>query len=254
MSEPMADNDGKREPTGSWYQLSLDALLEFYDRKTHENEYHATSINALMGEEFALALVTKYFELGGRGAEILSEKCVTGEKSGPRLDGWLRIKNGKETVLYQTEIKNWSAHAVGGKSVPKNASEDAWKNHRINRWENQFDTGKKTLKEKSALKVLVPMKLPDGIPESVDRRPLIVFWDPMNPDGKPDEWFDVEVEVEAVEEQFNRKSKFTRLYVFSISNFVRKLKDQGKTHVVVDLPKTKKRLQWIERLLTSHSP
>lgn len=215
--------------------LSLESLLNFFDAKPKDSQGHAAAINALMGEELALALLKDYFKGKGESAEKLPQRCNTGRQRGPRLDAWIRVEHRDGEFHYQTEIKNWSSHSVGGKSLPDKSDKDSMRVHRKERWENRFDTEKKALIDAEANKVLVPMRAEP----SWKVRPLIVFWDPMHPQGDTTEFFRVDVNAE----------HFDELWVFSISTYVRNLLSNEKSELSVDMPEIEKRLQWVDRLL-----
>ncbi len=45
--------------------LNLKALLDFYDDRVPESVGHASAINAVLGEDLAIALVSDYFRRQG---------------------------------------------------------------------------------------------------------------------------------------------------------------------------------------------
>jgi hypothetical protein len=86
-------------------------LLQFYDEKVPGSLHHAAAVNAVAGEELGAGLFVHYLQRKNIDAQILKDKTTPGTRSGRRLDRWsLAIEKGKNTY-YQTEIKNWSAHA-----------------------------------------------------------------------------------------------------------------------------------------------
>jgi hypothetical protein len=216
-------------------KLQLNKLLDFYDKRVIGSSGHASAINAVMGEDLAIALLIDYFSRKDHQAVLLSRKCTQGTRKGKRLDAWIEISNEDGAFQYQTEIKNWSAHAIGGRVSPEHETKESMVAYRINRWQNQFSVERRTLKDEAAKKVLVPMQSqsPDWRP-----RPLIVFWDAMHPTGLTQEFFSVEV----LSEHFNK------LWVFSMSTYVRNLISTGISELVVKMPDTVERLFWLDQL------
>lgn len=216
--------------------LNLKALLDFYDDRVPESVGHASAINAVLGEDLAIGLVTDYFRRRGAEARLVSRTCTQGTQKGVRLDAWLEITSTEGVFHYQTEIKNWSAHAIGGRVAPKDQSETEMQAYRINRWLNQFDPKLRTLKQAKAQKVLTPMK-----PEESDWvvRPFIIFWDSMHPAGENIPLFDVEIS----------NSDFDRLWVFSMSSYVRNLMERGISTVELEMTDSKIRISWVNRIV-----
>ena len=216
--------------------LNLNALLDFYDDRVPESVGHASAINAVLGEDLAIGLVTDYFRRRGSEARLVSRTCTQGTQKGVRLDAWLEVSSTEGVFYYQAEIKNWSAHAIGGRVAPKDQSETEMHAYRINRWLNQFDPKLRTLKQAKAQKVLTPMK-----PEESDWvvRPLIIFWDSMHPAGENIPLFDVEIS----------NSDFDRLWVFSMSSYVRSLLTNKIAQVEILMPEFSSRLHWLHQLV-----
>jgi hypothetical protein len=98
-------------------RLDVRAVLQFFDEAPNESLGHATAIVAVAGEELGLALLVHYLRSIGRPTALVSDKCTPGTRSGSRLDGWVRAGD----TLYQVEVKNWSAHAIGGRRLPIDA-------------------------------------------------------------------------------------------------------------------------------------
>lgn len=216
-------------------ELNLPALIDFYDRKVPESEGHATAINAVMGEEFASALFLDYAARNHLNPSIVSEICTQGTQKGKRLDRWIQIIENGKVVHFQTEIKNWSAHAFSGKKIPIIESEENLVPYRIARWGIQFDSDNGSLRQEPAKKVLIKMK---AINPEAEVRPLIIFWDAMHPEGKPESFFNVKV----------KDSPFEVLWVFSMSTYVRNLISQGIHEVKAEMPSVTDRLNWLNVL------
>jgi len=103
-------------------QVDIVRALEFYDEAVPSSQHHATAINAVAGEDMGAGLFLHYLAQKNISAKILSDKCTQGTKSGVRLDRWILAVKNEQKTYYQTEIKNWSAHAFGGKRLNVNAT------------------------------------------------------------------------------------------------------------------------------------
>ena len=216
--------------------INLEELLEFYDYRVEGSIGHASAINAVLGEDLAVALFLNYSTTNALDPKVLSTKCNHGTKKGKRLDRWISTTDGQNTFHYQTEIKNWSAHAIGGLEAPRvDLNDEKMIAYRKNRWERQFDDQRKQLRQEPAKKVLERM-LP--IDKNAEVRPLIIFWDSMHPLGEAQEFFDVEI----------KDAAFKHLWVFSMCTHVRKLIDEDVKTLSIDLPDALTRIDWLEKL------
>lgn len=214
-------------------QCPVIKILEFYDEEVPSSLHHATAINAVAGEDMGAGLILHYLTQKNVSAEILPEKCSQRKKKGVRLDRWiLATENGKK-VYYQTEIKNWSAHAIGGKILKVNATPNEISEYKIERW-NHFWDGK-ALRAPQARKVLTPMK---PIENNSKVEPLICFWDSMHPEGKNEPFFSVDI----------KDKNFSRLWVFSMSAYLRNLLNSGEKKVTLEMPDTESRIEWLKTL------
>jgi len=203
-------------------------LLSFYDDPTPtEKGMTATAVNSVAGEEFGLALLMRYFDDAGIAATVLPGPCTTGKKKGPRLDAWVETPD----ILYQVEIKNWSAHSFEGTHFPLTASEDQAVAHRRKIW-YEYWTGE-TFTDAPAAKVLEPMKPPH------DRKPvepLIAFWEALHPEGSAISFFSVGVPS---------SQYFSRVHVFSMSTYLRSMQSEDLNLL---MPKTRARLDVLDRI------
>jgi len=201
-------------------------LLAFFDQAPDSTRGHATSIVAVAGEELGLALLVDYFNRTRVAARILPGSCTQGAPRGHRLDGWVEAGD----TLYQVEVKNWSAHSIGGTALPATLSEGEMAAFRRKRWNEVWRNG--NLVDAPAQKVLERMRPPV---EHSNVRPLIVFWVPMHPEGRADALFTVST----------TSAHFPELTVFSMSNYLRGLSED---RVSLNLPHTAARLAWLARL------
>jgi hypothetical protein len=139
-------------------------------------------------------------------------------------------------LLYQVEIKNWSAHSIGGTRAAKEWGPDKWTEYRKTVWGRRFKPDG-VLRDPEARKVLTPMKPPAGFEKAVIE-PVICFWEGMHPEGEGNVFFDVPLKGE----------KFDKLFVFSMSNFVHQLIAEGTDFLDVTMPDAVARKEWIEKL------
>lgn len=144
-------------------KLHLRELLDFYDYRVTSSNTHASAINAVLGEDFAVALLCHYFSAGGATVEALPIPCTTGKQKGYRLDKWLAVESSdQQAAIYQVEIKNWSAHSIGGTTVKRDANGSEMYEYRKDRWRRQFKTSDNIHipSQKETLKVLTKMLVP----------------------------------------------------------------------------------------------
>jgi len=214
-------------------QVDISPILEFYDEKIQSSLHHATAINAIAGEDIGAGLFLHYLKQKNIAAEVLPNICTQGTTSGVRLDRWiLATKNGKK-IYYQTEIKNWSAHAFGGKRLKINATQKEISNHKIERW-NYFWDGK-TFREPKARKVLTPMKL---LENNCKVEPLIIFWDSMHPNGKSEPLFSATLQ----------NQHFSQVWVFSMSAHLRNVLSSGMKKINLEMTDTESRIEWLNKM------
>jgi hypothetical protein len=178
-------------------KLNVLEVLRFFDEAPKTSMGHATAIVSVIGEDLGVSLFQKcLLEKDGIRTKIIMKNGVplqptNGTGRGDRLDRWLQeevLRNGK-TMLYQIEIKNWSAHAIGGKKLSLDAELKVLENHRRDAWSNCWDAKENCFPDKRIAKVLTKMKVPDGIEGTVDVKPVICFWDAVHPEGKAEPLF-----------------------------------------------------------------
>ncbi len=158
---------------------------------------------------------------------------VSGKKKGPRLDRWIYIERSKDkSTAYQTEIKNWSAYAIGARKV--GMDQKSIPAIGLLNWEDRI---KRLLsrKKNGENKVFYPMKKPIGLPNKAILEPLIIYWSVQSKDGRNlDPYFRVNVSVKG----------FKKLNVFSMSNYLRSIK---KKELILDMPSAEKRIKHLKK-------
>ena len=221
-------------------KLFLQELINFYDIVDENSEKQASAINAVLGEDLGIALLIHYlrFRKNDRRVEALDLPVTTGRQKGPRLDKWIICESGSEgEILYQVEVKNWSGHSIGGKPLPPELNQETLLEYRKDRWLRLFDNENKTLKHTTARKVLKKMRPPTKHSHLV-QKPLICFWEPIHPRGDDEPFFSENV----------RSDDFELLYVFSMSNYVRQLLNEGKVHIDFEMAEVDKRINTINSM------
>jgi len=124
-------------------------LLRFFDEKPPNSERHATTLNAVFGEDLGAGLLCHYPAkvCAARTAQILMDA------------------NGLPTIpstrtLLQVEIKNWSAHSSGGRRLRLNASEIEKREFRRERRQRFWLSESGRFKDHEVQKVLSAMPAP----------------------------------------------------------------------------------------------
>lgn len=233
--------------------LTLDVveLLKFFDEKHGASKGDATGIVAVIGEDLNAACFQHYVESQKGRAVVLSDTVGTGGRRGPRLDRWIEVQwVDEQKFLYQTEIKNWSAAAIGGENLPVNATAQDVADYKQRRWDRHWDMERKTLKGNGTAKVLVPMKKPDRY-NGFDAKPLLIFWEALGPKEKADDHlFSAPVTYPYERpESWPDSTQFERLWVFSVSSYLRHLKEKcPKIHL--PMPNAARRKQTLNRLFS----
>ncbi len=227
--------------------VNVPDLLRFFDEKPDWSERHATAVVGVAGEDLNVACFCRYLESMGHHGEVLlrgSGKPMpvsSGTRKGPQLDRWIEVrwKDGTET-LFQTEIKNWSAHSLSGERLPLPASDEEVMDYKQRRWENRWNGEEQLLKVRQTAKVLSPMRLPNGA-DGKDIQPLLIFWEALAPRGKADEHlFSVDVS--------DNPGGFSELWVFSVSSYLRTVQ---KDKLELELPMAAQRLRVLGRLFSA---
>jgi hypothetical protein len=219
-------------------KLHLRRLLDFYDHKVETSRGHASAISAVLGEDLAVALMCHFFETSKLKVNALPETCATGKKKGHRLDKWIAVDSALESVIYQVEIKNWSAHSIGGTTIKEGMSSEEMIAYRKDRWKRQFKTIElvHAPSQEGTKKVLKKMSVPKPYGNH-QHRALLCFWEALHPDGKGEPFFNVNVASE----------NFDDLYLFSMSNYIWRLLEQTES-LEVTMQDTDNRIDWLNNI------
>lgn len=214
--------------------LHIKELLTFYDEKDNINRKHASAITGMIGEDFAIAIFCHYLSSLGKKVRCLDEPCTEGKKKGKWLDKWLLVESNHEEWLYQAEVKNWSAHSIGGEHLALNATKEELSKFKQKKWKSQWDEDKKCFSHEQVKKVLSVMRSPLASKRVV---PLIIYWFAIHPDGADDCFFEIET-----------KGTFNHAEVFSISAYLRSLTMET---IQVEMPRVEERFRILQKLVTS---
>lgn len=239
--------------------LNRKALLSFFDVKSPESRGHVSAIVGVVGEDVGIALLRKCLvEQHGTTSRVITEGGVpkqptNGTGKGPRLDRWLladETRSSKRT-LYQVEIKNWSATAIGGKELRLDAAPATLRAYKRLRWLQHWDSEKGSFRHDYVGKVLSEMSIPTRMDDDSGRlgpvlpaiqrhevEPMLCFWWAVHPDGDDESLFPYPLPTGHV-------SGFSRLMVFSMSSYLRSLTED---EVVLEMPVASRRIEWLNRL------
>lgn len=219
-------------------QVHRRALLEFFDALPPSSRGHATAVCSVAGEDLGIGLLKHYLERR-EGATVtnIGGPVTARTGRGPYLDAWVRVQWADHRALFQVEVKNWSAHAIGGRKLRLDASPETLAAFKVERWRRVWDDEVQDFvaaRQKDLGKVFQPMSPPAG--EDAPIEPAICLWDAMHPQGDVTPWFSVPV---------SHEQAFDRLWVFSMSSYLRSLQDE---RLELEMTNTTDRLRWLDTL------
>lgn len=230
-------------------KINIQKCLEFLDNPSVRG--HATAIVGVIGEELNACAFKYYMDEKGNQTKILLEqnqknkpiRVTQGTLRGKRLDRWIEVKENGKKILYQCEIKNWSATAIGGRYLKVGADEVEIKNAVKYYWSRQVRTEFSNTKYPSGVtKVFVEMKPPEGY---LEVRPLLIYWMPISSSNNLEPFSIVS------RSSFKNpaiKTKFKKLYIFSVSLYFRKLLRSKKKIIDFDMPDSQHRIKILKSL------
>src|SRR3989344_9968 len=166
-------------------KLNLRNLLTFLDDPKKGDNRHSSAITGVIGEDLNAAAFAHYLGRDeGWEATVSTDSTTPGTKSGKRLDRWIQAHNKKtgEVILYQCEIKNWAASAIGGHRLPVDCNEDDVKKVAAHYWKGQLKTFQAPEHPNNVTKVFMPMRLPEQYAGS-NVEPLLIYWMPVSNSG-----------------------------------------------------------------------
>ena len=209
-------------------KFNIKELLDFFDDKKESQSGDATALMAILGEDLNTAAY-KHF----RKNKIISlnDSVLPGTKKGKRLDRWIVDKRNKR--LYQCEIKNWGATAIGGKRLGSDADDQETKDVSHYYWNRQMETNfaKHHEQPNGVTKVLLGMRKPEEF-QKLEVEPLLIYWMPISSDKKGLNPLSI---LSIKSRHLGIKTRFTRLHIFSVSLYLRQIYKRGKGQRFVDL-------------------
>lgn len=181
-------------------EISIDIkeLIKFYDQKEENISKPASAITGLIGEDLIAGIFKHFLEecdSTTRNVIIDDISIKAAGKNGKMLDRWIiQEKKDGTKIAYQTEIKNWSAHSLGGYDLSDKNNQnfiDVFLNNKEvkevglrnfdNTWGlNPYDEKEGGFKDNSVGKVLLKMNNDIYTKENGYLvKPLVCFWMPI---------------------------------------------------------------------------
>jgi hypothetical protein len=219
--------------------LNIRQILQFFDEDKKATK-HSNAIKTIIGEELMLALLLEYFKREGICASVIPQSCTTGNKKGNRLDAWVKVQDpiSRNPFFYQVEVKSWSAHGIGrqGTFIDYNWIKSEFCEYKRKIWGHYWKNSRFSMD--AVNKVLTPMLSPDS---NVTVKPLACLWEMMHPEGDENPFFTVEID---------KNSDFQKVYIFSVSSFLRNL-SPNEPELMLNLPVLSKRLEYLNKIFTT---
>ena len=231
--------------------INVEEVLRFFDEKPKWSRGHATGVVGVVGEDLNAACFRHYAE--SQGAKVCVKECsvTPGTSKGPRLDRWIVVDwlDNRGRIVYQTEIKNWSAHAIGGRVLCVGATPEQVANYKQVGWDREWDSQNRVLKRDMVAKVLVQMKRPDGV-RVKEVRPLLIFWEAIGPRDRADEHL-FSVASPTCCPPVASLEAWPELWVFSVSSYLRSILAYNIAKLSLPMPNTAARLRILAGLLSA---
>jgi hypothetical protein len=234
--------------------ILLGPLVAFFD-KPRRGKADTSAINGILGEELCATVFKHYLDSCGYSDIKDTDKPPTmGTKKGKRLDTWINAtKKDGTKVLYQCEIKNWTASSKGGLTLELDCDQQTLEEVAREAWRRQLETDMSgDNKDLTVTKVLLPMKVPTDL-QGAEVEPLVIYWMPISnsTSGDPEPFFKT-----PIEELHLPKSvawgDFRTLNVFSISLYLRRLLKEGKKELKLEMPNASRRVEVLKKLCALH--
>lgn len=218
-------------------KLTIKEILDFFDDKKDSQKGDANAISTILGEDLN-ATSYKHFRKGK--VKILNDSVLPGGQNGKRLDRW--ILDEKYKKLYQCEIKNWAATAIGGKQLKSDASDEMVKAVAKYHWnrEEKISFSKNASHPNGVSKVLLPMRPPVEY-KNFKIEPLLIYWMPISSDKKG-------LNPLSPISDFPFKTPFSKLHIFSVSLYLRALIKNGEKYIDLDMPHFEHRMKILSKL------
>ena len=237
--------------------INIQETLRFFDEKPAWASGNVTASRPCSAKIVGSVSATLPRKQRGLLYQRPSRDRRNGSKKGPRLDRWIEadLADGHR-VLFQTEIKSWSAWAIGGKPLAVDASQEEVEDYKHWYWEGQWDTERHTLKHHYVGKVLVPMT-PKFDTQGRQQIPLLIYWavvgpnvqTAMQPQGSGGHLFTIANPSYdfpfVVPASWPERHPFSELWMFSVSSYLRSI-EQDK--LKLKMPIAASRMKAVTRL------
>jgi hypothetical protein len=225
--------------------FNIDALIKFYDLQG-ENSKHASSVTGLIGEDLITGIFKHYLESKSPKPKVNVLTENPKEKNGRWLDRWIIQENGNKNICYQTEIKNWSAHSLGGVhfEYDSNNPMDFKTLDSDKIFSKIWDDKKMEFKDAAVNKVLKQMKSSaelDTLPSKIIE-PLVCFWMPITRSSVKDPIIVLNIS--------NANTNFNKVTIFSSSIYLRKLRSDDIKTIEIESGQIATRMQKLNNLFS----
>lgn len=209
--------------------FNIEELIKFYDLKG-ENHKHASSVTGLIGEDLITGIFKHYLESQNSNVKVTVLAENPKEEKGRWLDRWIIQEIGAKNICYQTEIKNWSAHSLGGVQFDYNPNKPLdFKTLDSDKIFNKiWDDTKMEFKDAAVDKVLKQMKSNaelDTLPSKIIE-PLVCFWMPITRSSVIAPIIELKIS--------NANTNFDKVTIFSSSIYLRQLRSMGNTKIEIE--------------------
>ncbi|OGF66497.1 hypothetical protein A3I27_00695 [Candidatus Giovannonibacteria bacterium RIFCSPLOWO2_02_FULL_43_11b] len=223
-------------------KLNIKELLSYFDLRESTSNGDTTATIAVVGEDLGAGLFKHYCEYERRSSvKIFDAIPTTMQRVGRQLDRWILEKIGNKEILYQAEIKNWCARAIGGIDIPLVVPDKTLAALAKRNWDR--DTNKITSREANGLnKVFINMTNDTllNIQNSYQKEPLLIFWEARNPKKHLGYFYKYKLP--------KKTFYYDYCWVFSCSLYLRNLYKNGERKVSIEMPNAGRRLKELNRL------
>lgn len=221
-------------------KLNIKELLDFFDDKKDSQKGDASALMSILGEDLN-ASVYKHFRNGD--INIINDSVLPGTNKGKRLDRWM--VDDKNKKLYQCEIKNWAATAIGGKRLKSDADDEDIKKIAEYYWKREMNSNfsKNHEQPNGVTKVLLAMCKPKQY-KKLKVESLLIYWMPITSDKNGLNPLSI-LSVKSL--GLPIKSEFTRLQIFSVSLHLRFLLRKGKNFIDLEVPHFEHRMEVLNK-------
>lgn len=229
-------------------KILIKELLEYFDIKENSMYGDTTALISAVGEDLNAAIFKHYLESKkGVVVEIYDPNKIIPtqlKKIGRRLDRWIYEKKSGGNILYQTEIKNWCARAIGGVNVSISSNaKDLNELSEIN-WLHYLP--ELTDKKQNGINKVLCNMINDkflNISEPYKKEPLEILWHVSKPKNENSFFFKFKLQT--------KHFYYDYVWIFSCSLYLRHLMKNGDKFIQLQLPNVERRLAQLNRLFRS---